>query len=83
MSHYEKEVNLNLTRELVKYCNDREKVTEAEPGRIEGREDDVMNTAGLEACMISPEEVDEFIETGVDVIAPAFGNVHGEYGLRG
>ena len=42
-----------------------------------------MNTAGLEACMTSPEEVDEFIKTGVDVIAPAFGNVHGEYGLRG
>lgn len=34
MSHYEKEVNLKMTRELVKYCNDRQKATEAEPGRI-------------------------------------------------
>lgn len=83
MSHYEKDVNLKLTRELVKYCNEREKATEAEPGRIEGGEDGVMDTAGLESCMTTAEEVDEFVDTGVDVIAPAFGNVHGEYGPRG
>lgn len=83
MSHHEKEVNLKLTRELVKYCNDRQKATEAEPGRIEGGEDGVMDTAGLEACMTTSEEVNEFIDTGVDVLAPAFGNVHGEYGSRG
>ncbi|OGM51032.1 fructose-bisphosphate aldolase [Aspergillus bombycis] len=83
MSHYEKEVNLKMTRELVKYCNDRKKATEAEPGRIEGGEDGVMDTAGLEACMTTAEEVDEFVNTGVDVLAPAFGNVHGEYGSQG
>ncbi|KAJ5087461.1 fructose-bisphosphate aldolase [Penicillium angulare] len=83
MSHYEKEVNLKMTRELVQYCNDREKATEAEPGRIEGGEDGVMDTAGLEACMTTAEEVDEFVDTGVDVLAPSFGNVHGEYGKRG
>ncbi|KAJ5081535.1 fructose-bisphosphate aldolase [Penicillium alfredii] len=83
MSHYEKEVNLKKTRELVKYCNERHKATEAEPGRIEGGEDGVMDTAGLEACMTTAEEVDEFVDTGVDVLAPAFGNVHGEYGARG
>lgn len=83
MSHYEKEINLRMSRELVQYCNEREKVTEAEPGRIEGGEDGVMDTAGLEACMTTAEEVDEFFATGVDVLAPSFGNVHGEYGLRG
>ncbi|KAF9888297.1 hypothetical protein FE257_008870 [Aspergillus nanangensis] len=83
MSHYEKEVNLQKTRELVKYCNERQKATEAEPGRIEGGEDGVMDTAGLEACMTTADEVDEFVDTGVDVLAPAFGNVHGEYGPRG
>ncbi|KAJ5349149.1 hypothetical protein MYU51_012019 [Penicillium brevicompactum] len=82
MSHYEKEENLQKTRELVQYCNEREKATEAEPGRIEGGEDGVMDTAGLQACMTTSEEVDEFIETGVDVLAPSFGNVHGEYGPR-
>ncbi|PWY66480.1 fructose-bisphosphate aldolase [Aspergillus sclerotioniger CBS 115572] len=67
MSHYEKEVNLKKTRELVRYCNERQKATEAEPG----------------PCMTTAEEVDEFVDTGVDVLAPAFGNVHGEYGARG
>ncbi|KAJ5254293.1 hypothetical protein N7524_011473 [Penicillium chrysogenum] len=70
MSHYDKETNLKKTRELVQYCNEREKATEAEPGRIEGGEDGVMDTAGLEACLTTSEEVDEFINTGVDVLAP-------------
>ncbi len=33
--------------------------------------------------MTTAEEVDEFVATGVDVLAPAFGNIHGEYGPRG
>ncbi|KAJ6095932.1 fructose-bisphosphate aldolase [Penicillium sp. IBT 16267x] len=72
---------IQATEELLVHA--RHKVTEAEPGRIEGGEDGVMDTAGLEACMTTAEEVDEFIDTGVDVLAPAFGNVHGEYGPQG
>ncbi|KAL1871798.1 hypothetical protein Plec18167_006948 [Paecilomyces lecythidis] len=83
MSHHEKDVNLKKTHELVRYCNERQKATEAEPGRIEGGEDGVMDTAGLEACMTTAEEVEQFLDTGVDVLAPAIGNVHGEYGPRG
>ncbi len=29
------------------------------------------------------EQVEDFIATGIDFLAPAFGNVHGEYGKRG
>lgn len=83
MSHYEKEDNLRKTAQWVRHCNERQIATEAEPGRIEGGEDGVMDTAGLEACMTTPEEVDEFVGTGVDALAPAFGNVHGEYGPQG
>jgi fructose-bisphosphate aldolase, class II len=83
MSHYEKEENLSKTARLVKYCNERGIATEAEPGRIEGAEDGVMDTDGLEASKTTPEEVDEFVATGVDSLAPAFGNVHGEYGRTG
>ncbi|KAL2870457.1 class II fructose-bisphosphate aldolase [Aspergillus lucknowensis] len=83
MSHNEKEENLRKTAHWVQHCNERQIATEAEPGRIEGGEDGVMDTAGLEACMTTPEEVDEFIATGVDALAPAFGNVHGEYGPQG
>ncbi|KAL4922303.1 ketose-bisphosphate aldolase [Aspergillus aurantiobrunneus] len=83
MSHFEKEENLRKTTQLVQHCNERQIATEAEPGRIEGGEDGVMDTAGLEACMTTPEEVDEFVATGVDALAPAFGNIHGEYGPQG
>lgn len=83
MSHYEKAENLAKTARLVKYCQERGIATEAEPGRIEGAEDGVMDTAGLEASKTTPEEVEQFIATGVDSLAPAFGNVHGEYGPQG
>lgn len=83
MSHHEKAENLALTRELTAYCHERGIVTEAEPGRIEGGEDGVADTADLEGLLTSPEEAEEFVQTGIDWLAPAFGNVHGEYGPRG
>jgi fructose-bisphosphate aldolase class II len=83
MSHYEKEENLRLTRELVEYCHARGIATEAEPGRIEGGEDGVADTVDLEGVLTTPEESEEFVDTGIDWLAPAFGNVHGEYGPRG
>ncbi|KAL1897654.1 hypothetical protein Sste5346_003962 [Sporothrix stenoceras] len=83
MSHYEKEENLKLTRELVQYCHERGIATEAEPGRIEGGEDGVAETIDLEAVLTTPEQAEEFVATGIEMLAPAFGNVHGEYGPRG
>ncbi|KAI0098990.1 ketose-bisphosphate aldolase [Hypoxylon sp. NC0597] len=82
MSHYDKEVNLRMTRELVAYCQERGIATEAEPGRIEGGEDGVVDTAELEGSKTTSEEVDDFIAAGVDALAPAFGNMHGEYDAR-
>ena len=83
MSHYEKEENLAKTKELVKFCHDREIATEAEPGRIEGGEDGVKDTADLAGMLTSPEEAQQFVDTGISWLAPAFGNVHGSYGPRG
>jgi fructose-bisphosphate aldolase class II len=83
MSHYEKEENLALTRELVAYLNERGIATEAEPGRIEGGEDGVADTADLSGLLTTPAESHEFVATGIDWLAPAFGNVHGSYGPRG
>lgn len=83
MSHHEKQDNLAKTAGLVRYCQERGIATEAEPGRIEGGEDGVMDTAGLEGMKTTIEETDEFLATGVDVLAPAIGNVHGEYGPQG
>lgn len=83
MSHYEKEENLALTKELVGYCHERGIATEAEPGRIEGGEDGVAETIDLEGVLTTPEQAEEFVATGIEMLAPAFGNVHGEYGPRG
>ncbi|KAF2758378.1 putative fructose-bisphosphate aldolase [Pseudovirgaria hyperparasitica] len=83
MSHYDKEENLRLTHELTEYCHARGIATEAEPGRIEGGEDGVSDTADLEGVLTTPEEAREFVDTGIDWLAPAFGNVHGSYGPRG
>lgn len=83
MSHYDKEENLHKTCELVRYCHRRRIATEAEPGRIEGGEDGVIDPEELEGIKTTPEEVDEFVDTGVDALAPAFGNIHGEYGPEG
>ena len=83
MSHHEREENLAKTRELVAYCHARGIATEAEPGRIEGGEDGVADTVDMEGMLTTPEEVEEFIATGVDFLAPAIGNIHGEYGTKG
>ncbi|ROT39946.1 aldolase [Sodiomyces alkalinus F11] len=83
MSHYEKEENLALTKDLVAYCHARAIATEAEPGRIEGGEDGVASTADLEGVLTTPDEAELFVATGIEMLAPSFGNVHGEYGPRG
>ncbi|KAK1248739.1 hypothetical protein MKX08_006959 [Trichoderma sp. CBMAI-0020] len=78
MSHHCKEENLAKTKELVAYCHAHGKATEAEPGRIEGGEDGVSDTLDLAGLMTSAEEAQHFVDAGVDLLAPAFGNVHGE-----
>jgi fructose-bisphosphate aldolase, class II len=55
----------------------------AEPGRIEGGEDGVSATADLGPLLTTPEEARTFVETGIEMLAPALGNVHGNYGPRG
>jgi fructose-bisphosphate aldolase, class II len=83
MSHYEMEENLAKTKELVAFCNKHHITTEAEPGRIEGGEDGIADTVDLEGALTTEDQVDDFIATGIDFLAPAFGNVHGDYGKAG
>lgn len=83
MSHYEKEENMKLSKELVAYCNERGIITECEPGRINGSEDGIQDTADMEEILTTPEQAEEFVALGIDWLAPAFGNVHGKYGPKG
>ncbi|KAF2267783.1 hypothetical protein CC78DRAFT_576790 [Lojkania enalia] len=48
MSHCDNEEIFQNTRELANYCNERGIITEAEPGRIEGEENGVRDTSGLD-----------------------------------
>ncbi|KAF2147906.1 aldolase [Myriangium duriaei CBS 260.36] len=83
MSHYDMDENLRKTKELVAFCNAHKITTEAEPGRIEGGEDGIADTAELEGALTTAEQVEDFIATGIDYLAPAFGNLHGDYGPQG
>ena len=83
MSHHEKEDNLRLTAELVKEAHAKGIAVEAEPGRIEGGEDGLADTVDLEGLLTDEEEALAFEKTGIQFLAPAFGNLHGLYGKRG
>lgn len=83
MSHYEKAENMAKTGELVAYLHEQGIIAEAEPGRINGGEDGVMDTGDLESILTTPEQAEEFMALGIDWLAPAFGNVHGKYGPKG
>lgn len=48
MSHYDEAENLEKTKVLAKECHDRGIAVEAESGRIEGGEDGIADTEGLE-----------------------------------
>ncbi|KAF9729408.1 hypothetical protein PMIN06_005876 [Paraphaeosphaeria minitans] len=83
MSHYDEQENLQKTKILAKECHTKGIAVEAESGRIEGGEDGIADTEGLEALFTSPEDVDNFIAAGIDILAPSIGNLHGDYGPSG
>lgn len=83
MSHYDEAENLAKTRELTAECHAKGIAVEAESGRINGGEDGIADTGELEALFTSPEDVDNFLAAGVDILAPSIGNVHGDYGPAG
>ncbi|KAH6629176.1 ketose-bisphosphate aldolase [Boeremia exigua] len=83
MSHYDEAENLEKTQRLTIECHAKGIAVEAESGRINGGEDGIADTGDLEALFTSPEDVDNFIAAGVDILAPSIGNVHGDYGPSG
>ena len=76
------EDNIEMARSVVLYRNeiDSETLIEAELGYIGAGSSikDVLPEEVQEAPMTNPEEADRFVhESGIDLIAPAVGNVHG------
>jgi fructose-bisphosphate aldolase class II len=54
MSHYDEAENLEKTKILTKECHEKGIAVEAESGRIEGGEDGIADTEGLEGNVIFP-----------------------------
>lgn len=79
MSHFEHEKNLAKTKKLTRICHEKNIAVEAESGRINGGEDGIADTGELEALFTSPQEVEDFLEAEIDILAPSVGNIHGDY----
>ncbi|KAI1415734.1 aldolase [Hypoxylon sp. FL1857] len=77
------EENIIKCREIVQIANAKGIAIEAEMGRIEGGEDG-LPSVDMETILTQPNLARAFVkETGVQFLAPAFGNIHGKYGLGG
>lgn len=82
-SHYDYEINVAKTKEVVDYAHARGVVVEAELGKLAGVEDDVKVDAA-DATYTDPDQAVDFVKrTGVDSLAIAIGTSHGAYKFKG
>jgi fructose-bisphosphate aldolase class II len=80
-SHHPFEENIALTKKVVEYAHDRGVWVEAELGRIEGVEEDVV---AEKTIYTDPDQAVEFVQrTGCDSLAIAIGTSHGAYKFKG
>jgi fructose-bisphosphate aldolase, class II len=71
------EENIAITRRVVQHARERGITTEAELGRLGGKEDDI-EVAEKDAFFTDPAMAAEFVQrTGVDSLAVAIGTSHG------
>lgn len=82
-SHYDYEMNVEKTIEVVKYAHAKGVVVEAELGKLAGVEDEV-NVSAANATYTDPDQAIDFVKrTGVDSLAIAIGTSHGAYKFKG
>lgn len=80
-SHLPYEDNIALTKRVVECAHDRGVWVEAELGRIEGVEEDVV---AEKTIYTDPDQAVEFVErSGCDSLAIAIGTSHGAYKFKG
>ena len=72
------EENVRQTKEVVDYCHGLGDISvEGELGLVMGAEDELRVTEN-EAVLCNPEQALDFVDrTGVDLLAPAVGTIHG------
>lgn len=79
----EPEENVRQCKKIVEIANARGIAIEAEMGRIEGGEDG-LPAIDMDSILTHPDGARDFVEkTGVQFLAPSFGNIHGNYGAGG
>ena len=77
------EENIRRVKAVVERARSLNITIEAEMGRIEGGEDG-LPSVDMESVMTRPEEAETFVrETGIQFLAPSFGNIHGGYPAGG
>ncbi len=82
-SHYDYEMNVQKTKEVVDYAHDKGVTVEAELGKLAGVEDEV-NVSAENATYTDPDQAADFVtRTGVDSLAIAIGTSHGAYKFKG
>ena len=75
-SKYEIDKNIEIVKEVVEYAKKYNVTVEAEVGHIGGSEDGVAN----EIYYATIDDCKKLVnETGIDLLAPALGSVHGFY----
>jgi len=80
-SHHPFEENIAITKKVVDYAHERGVWVEAELGRIEGVEEDVV---AEKTIYTDPDQAVEFVQrTGCDSLAIAIGTSHGAYKFKG
>lgn len=75
-SHGTIDENIEITKKVVEYANEKGVSVEAEVGTVGGNEDGIVggiSYADFEECKRI------VAETGINALAPALGSVHGEY----
>jgi fructose-bisphosphate aldolase, class II len=78
-SLYDEEQSIAYVKSIVEKAHAKGITVEAELGRMDGKEDG-LPPIDLEAVWTDPVKAADFVrETGVDFLAPSFGNVHGPY----
>lgn len=81
-SHLDYEENVALTKKVVDYAHSKGVVVEAELGRLEGVEDDIV-VSNEESSYTDPAQVEDFVtRTGCDSLAIAIGTSHGAYKFK-
>ena len=74
-SHFDIEENVQKTKEIIAYANERGISVEAEVGSIGGEEDGIVGQGEV----ADPKECKLIADLGVTMLAAGIGNIHGKY----